>query len=267
MLAFFVIALCAALINYVLIFPVLCAAILWYSEVVLPSFQDYADGVNQANLECTICQKMAMCSLTIDDLIPVTPEIIARAGLMPCGDDEQLPLLFWGIYGEKRDFRISMCEATIPQSFQYPGSQKRGTYVSSGIWVHIDLAFDTQQHYKLLDEKSVPAPVRSYYFSKNWGFEEAPIDNPDLAKHFLLYRPKNTSQNPSPMVLQCLKDLAEHTSGHVALGLHGSQLDIFVQDRSLSCPVPLFQPPTQEMLELDPFPEFNYIFQLALEMG
>lgn len=263
MLLFLIAAFAAAFVYRPMILPILAVALIWHFKVLHPSQQLYTDGVNQANLERTVCQKLAMSSLTIDDLVPVTPEIIERAGLMPCSDEKSSPLLLWGIYGEKRDFRLAMCDATIPQNFRLSEKGKRRVHFNSGVWVHIDLPVDTQLHYKLLDETSVPTPIRMDYFAKHWGNETAPIDDPDVAKRFVLYRPKNTDQHPSPAVLKSLKDLMEYTPGYVALSIHGSQLDVFVRGRFLARPVSVSKPPTEEVLDFDPFPELGYIVRLA----
>lgn len=266
MLILLVISLAAVFLDLKLALLILCASIIWYLQILQPSRQLYADGVNQANLERTVCQKLAMCSLTIDDLVPVTPEIIERAGLMPCGDEKNSLLLLWGIYGEKRDFRLTMCDAMFPQKFPAPRGGRPRIYFNSGVWVHIDMPVNTHLHYKLLDEASVPAPIRTDYFSRHWGYESASIDDPDVSKRFILYRPKNTNQQPSTAVLKGLKALMEYSPGYVALSIQGSQLDIFVRGRFLARSVSMSSPPTQEMLDIDPFPELGYIVRLAAAM-
>lgn len=49
-------------------------------------------------------------------------------------------------------------------------------------------------HFRLLDETSVPTPIRMEYFSKSIRYENAPLEDRDLKTHCVLYRPMGTEQ-------------------------------------------------------------------------
>lgn len=246
-----------------LVIILLAAAVAFQLFVLRPLQKQYSDSVTCENLLLTTCKVLGSDEVQKQGGYRITPETIRRAGLMPCGDEKNLPLFRWELHGEKKGISIALCDATIPQHFKLAENGKNRVHFDSGVWVHIDLPADTQLHIRLLDETSVPTPIRMQFFSEKWNYETASIPDADIAKRMVLYRPQNTQQQPSDSLLLKLKALMEYTPGYVALSINNSQMDIFIRGRFLSRAVSVSQKPSEQLLNFEPFPELSYIIDLA----
>jgi hypothetical protein len=158
---------------------------------------------------------------------------------------------------------LTLCDATIPQRFQLAQRGKKRIHFNSGTWVHITLPADTGLCFKLLDETSVPTPIRMEYFSKQQNYETASIGDSAIGKRFVLYRQKNSNQRPPAPLLKRLKVLAEYTPGYIALSIDDRQMDLFLRGRFLARAVSVSKRPTEQLLAFDPLPELSYIVDLA----
>lgn len=243
--------------------PILLAAVIFHLAVLRPCQKKYTTTVTHLNLRQTLCRTLGNDEIAELNGDLITADTLTSAGLMPCGDESSTPLLRWGLHGERKGLRVSLCDATIPQNFRLAAKGKRRVHFNAGVWVHIDLPSDTHLHYRLLDETSVPTPIRMDFFSGKWNYETAHIPDSDLGKRFVLYRPKNTEQEPSHSLIQKLKALMEYTPGYVALSVNSTRLDVFVRGRFLARAVSVSQKPSQALIDLDPFPELDYILELA----
>lgn len=266
MLLLLIAALAMAFVNHSLILPFLAVAVICHLFFVRPCQNQYTSAVSAENLRRTLCKSLGNDEILEKGGQRITVKTLTDAGLMPCGDEKNVPLFRWEIHGEKKGLSLALCDATIPQCFKLADKGKKRVHFNAGVWVHMDLPTDTQKHFKLLDETSVPTPIRMDYFSSRWNFETASVSDTDIGKRFVLYRPKDTEQGPSPALLRRLKSLMEYTPGYVALSIRGSQLDIFVRGRFLTRPVSISRKPSQELLDFDPFPELAYIMDLAASM-
>ena len=118
-------------------------------------------------------------------------------------------------------------------------------------------------HFRLLDETSVPTPIRMEYFSKSISYENAPLEDNDLKTHCVLYRPMGNGAAAILLLLQELKGSHEVHPGYVAVSVHGSSMDVFIRGRFLTRALSLTQKPTEKLLGFDPFPELSYLADLA----
>ena len=266
MLLLLLAALAMVFMNRPLTLPILAVAVVYHLFLLRPCQNQYTAAVSTENLHRTLCKKLGNHEILEKGGSRITLKTLTDAGLMPCGDEKNIPLLRWEIHGKKKELPLTLCDATIPQNFKLAEKGKKRVHFNAGVWIHMDLPSDTQKHFKLLDETSVPTPIRMDYFSNRWNYETAAIRDTDIGKRFVLYRPKDTEQEPSPALLHKLKDLMEYTPGYVALSIRGSQLDIFIRGRFLTRPVSISQKPSQELLDFDPFPELSYIVDLAASL-
>lgn len=246
-----------------LVLPVLGLAVLFHLTLLRPCQKQYTDAVTTANLTQTLCRTLGTGQPAKKGGTLLTAGTITQAGLMPCGDDQSQPLLCWEIHGKRKGITLTLCDATIPQNFHLVEKGKKRVHFNSGVWVHMELPFDTQLHYKLIDETAVPTPIRMEYFSQKRTFETAAVGDPELGKRFVLYRPCGTQQQPSRALLEKLKDLMDYTPGYVALGVNGSRMDVFIRGRFVARPVSASTRPSQALLDFDPLPELGYILALA----
>lgn len=246
-----------------LVLLLLAVAVLFHLFVLRPCQKDYSDAVTTANLLQTTCKALGTDEILKQGGHLITPETIQQAGLMPCGDEKNLPLLRWELHGEKKGISFALCDATIPQNFKLAENGKRRVHFDSGVWTHIDLPIDTQMHVCILDETSVPTPIRMQFFSQKWNYETASISDMDVAKRMVLYRPRGTQQQPSDALLLKLKALMEYTPGYIALSINNSQMDIFIRGRFLARAVSVSQKPSPQLIDFEPFPELSYIIEIA----
>lgn len=263
MLLLLIAALAMIFIRQILTLPLLAVCVIFHLTVLRPCQKQYSDAVTLANLEQTICKRYDAGAPQKKGGSLLTAETLKSASLMPCGDDTNAPLLCWELHGEKNGLRFSLCDATIPQNFKLAQKGRKRVHFDSGVWTHMELPADTQKQFKLLDETSVPTPIRMEYFSQKWNYETGSIDDSDISQRFVLYRPKGTDQGPSTAFLRSLKSLVKYTPGYVALSVRGDQMDIFIRGRFLARPVSISQKPTEELLTFDPFPELSYLIDLA----
>lgn len=256
-------ALAMAFVNRALILPVLALAVVCHLLLTRPCQKQYVSAVSAENLRRTLCRSLGCSQIEEKGGKQITPSTLDAAGLMPCGDDKNKPLLRWELHGEKKGLPITLCDATIPQNFKLAYRGKKRVHFNAGVWVHMDLPSDTQKHFKLLDETSVPTPIRMNYFSQRKNVETGTVRDGELARRFVLYRPKGTGQEPSQAVLRKVKALMEYTPGYVAFSIRGSQFDLFIRGRFLTRAVLVSQKPTEELLDFDPLPELPYIVEIA----
>lgn len=263
MLLLLIAALIMVFVNRTFTLPLLAAAVICHLFVLRPCQNQYSKAISMENLRRTVCRSLGSDEISEKDSHLITVNTLEAAGLMPCTDEKNVPLLRWEVHGKKKGLSIALCDATIPQKFKLADKGKKRIHFNAGVWAHIELPSDTQKHFKLLDETSVPTPIRMNYFSNRLNWETASISDTDIGKRFVLYRPKNTEQQPSPAMLRKLKSLMDYTPGYAALSIRGSQIDIFIRGRFLTRPISISQKPTQELLNFDPFPELAYIVDLA----
>ncbi len=263
MLMLLVTALAMAFVNRPLVFPVLALAVAFHLLFLRPCQKRYTTSVTRASLRQTVCRFLGTKEPEEKGGRLLTAQLMEDAGLMPCGDDQSQPLLCWEIHGQKKDMTLTLCDATIPQSFRLTKRGKKRVHFNAGVWIHVDLPGDTGLHYKVIDETAVPTPIRMDYFAQKWSYETGSLGDPELAKRMVLYRPKDTLQQPSPALLEKLSGLVEYTPGYVALGVNGSHMDVFIRGRFLARPVSVSAKPSQALLDFDPLPELSYVLDLA----
>lgn len=263
MLMLLIAALILVFCRRTLVLPVLGAALLFHLFLLRPCQKQYTNSVTRANLARTVCRSLGSDGPAEKGGTLITSDTIAGSGLMPWGDEQNQPLLCWEIQGKKKGMALTLCDATIPQSFRLVEKGKKRVHFNAGVWIHLDLPADTQLHYKLIDETAVPTPIRMEYFSRKQTFETASVGDPELGQRFVFYRPRGSQQQPSPAVLDKLRALMEYTPGYVALGVNGSRMDVFIRGRFLARAVSASTRPTQALLDFDPLPELAYVLELA----
>lgn len=256
-------ALAAFFLYRPIVIFILAVAVIFHLSVLRPCQKRYCDAVTAANLRQTICKELGTENIGKQGGHFLTINTLEQALLMPCKSGTSSPLLCWELRGENNGFPLTLCDATLPQEFRLTEKGKRRIHFNSGIWTHIDLPVDTQMNIRLLNETSVPTPIRMQFFSHMKDYETASIHHTELATQFVLYRPKNTEQQPSAAMLQNLMKLAEYSPGYIALSINNNQMDLFIRGRFLARPVSVSQKPTQALLDFNPFPELPYIIGLV----
>ncbi len=242
----------------------LALALLFHLCVVRCQQKKYIHAFTCSNLEHTLCPKLGITTVSEKGAASITPDLLQKADLMPFRQTLATPLLRWELSGQMRGLSVSLCDAVLAQDFKLVEKGKQRVHMNTGIWTHIELSKDTGMNLRLLDETSVPTPIRMNFFSRESFYTSSPIQDTELAKRFVLYHP---AADPAPVLpgrfLRELKKLKDYTPGYVAVSVHGSQLDIFIRNRFLTRPVSVRQAPTEELLNFDPFPELLYLLDLA----
>lgn len=248
------------------VLPLLAAAIIFHFFLLRPCQKQYSRAFSIENLQRTLCKFLGTDEISEKNGHLITVTTLEASSLMPCKDGKNLPLMRWEIHGKKNGLSIALCDTAIPQVFKLSSKGKKRIHFNNGVWVHIELPSDSQKHYKLLDEVSVPTPIRMEYFSNYTDLETASISDTSIGKRFVLYRPKNTDQQPSAVTLRKLKSLMEYTPGYIALSVDGNQIDVFIRGRFLTRSISLSEKPTEGLLNFNPLPELPYIVNLALSI-
>lgn len=250
--------------SHLLTLAALALALLFHLCVVRCQQKKYIHAFTCSNLEHTLCPKLGITTVSEKNIACITPDLLQKADLMPFRQTSATPLLRWELSGEARGLSVSLCDAVLAQDFKLTEKGKQRVHMNTGVWTHIELSKDTGMNFRLLDETSVPTPIRMNFFSRESLYTSSPIQDTELAKRFVLYHP---AANPVPVLpgrfLRELKKLKDYTPGYVAVSVHGSQLDIFIRGRFLTRPVSVRQAPTEELLNFDPFPELLYLLDLA----
>lgn len=250
--------------SRMLTLAVLAAALVYHFAFVRRQQKAYVHAFVQANLEKTLCPKFGMESAEEKGASHLTADVLRRARLMPFRQEAGTPLLCWELHGKLRDFSVTLCDAALAQDFKLVKKGKQRVHFNTGVWAHLELSKDTGMNFRLLDETSVPTPIRMDYFSQEALCVTAPLNDSELAKDFVLYHPITGEAPALPgRFLTELKKLKKYTPGYVALSVHGSQMDVFIRGRFLARPVSVKQAPTEAMINFDPFPELLYLLDLA----
>lgn len=265
---FLLLLLVAALVfvfqNHILTLAALALAVLFHLCVIRPWQKKYANAFTCANLEHTLCLKLNTPSVSEKNAVHITPSLMKKAALMPFHQTSSTPLLRWELSGQIRGLSVSLCDAVLAQDFKLVEKGKQRVHMNTGVWIHIELSKDTGLNFRLLDENSVPTPIRMDFFSKESLYISSPVPDAELAKCFVLYHPaaEDTPVLPNRFLRE-LKKLKDYTPGYAAVSIHDKQLDIFIRNRFLTRPVSVRQAPTEELLNFDPFPELRYLLDLA----
>lgn len=264
MLLFLVATLAVMFIKRPLVFAMLAIAVLFHLFVLRPKQKAYADAFSRANLRQTVCKKLGTDTILEKAHQNITEETMEQARLMPGGSEKSAPLFRWEVSGTIKGIPVTLCDATIPQSFRLAEKGKPRVHFNAGVWAHITLPSDSGTHFRLLDE-TLPFRLRSVWSTSQraLAMKTLLLEDSDLKTHCVLYRPMGTEQQPSYSFCKSLKALMKYTPGYVAVSVHGSSMDVFIRGRFLTRTLPLTQKPTQQLLEFDPFPELSYLADLA----
>lgn len=264
MLLILITALILVFVNPILTLVAMGIAVIYHLFVFRRQQKSYSAAVTAANLTQTVCAQLHAAAPTERGKAVITNAAIKAANLMPFKEVKNSPLFCWNIVGENENIPISLCDATFAQDFQLVKKGRKRVHFNSGVWVHMELPKDTGADWRLLDEVSVPTPIRMDYYEKQKKMETAPVGNAAIGKRFVLYRPVDDStQTPSPAVLHQVKLLMDYTPGYAAISLRGNQLDVFLRGRFLARPVSMAKKPDKALLEFHPLPELSYLIHLA----
>jgi hypothetical protein len=263
-LAVLIAAVISVFIDRFLVLVFLAIALVIHLVLTRPLQKKYSNEFVCENLSATVCKILGAAAPKEKNADALTADVLEKSNLMPCGDDTSRPLLCWGISGSSDDMEISVADATIPQRFELAKNGKKRVHFNAGVWTHIVLPSDSGLHFKLLDETSVPTPIRMEYFSGKLTYETASIGDDELAKRMVMYHRKDDTSTPSPKMLKKIKALVDYTPGYVAISISGSILDVFIRGRFLARPVSVSKRPTEQMIAFDPFPELDYIIKIAI---
>lgn len=250
--------------SHTLTLAALALAMLFHLCVVRPQQKKYVNAFTRANLEHTLCPKLSIPAVSEKNAAHITPALLQKAGLMPFRRTSSTPLLRWELSGQMRGLSVSLCDAVLAQDFKLTEKGKQRVHMNTGVWIHMELSRDTGMNFRLLDENSVPTPIRMDFFSQESLYVSSPVPDAELAKCFVLYHPASEDLPVLPgRFLRELKKLKDYTPGYAAVSVHGNLLDVFIRSRFLTRPVSVRQAPTEELLDFDPFPELLYLLDLA----
>ena len=264
MLAFLVAALICVFVNRYLVFILLALAVVFHLALLRPLQKNYTRKVCEANLEQTLCRLLGADSVSEEAPGAITAETVTASKLMPMVPYKNSPLLRWQISGERKGIRVSLCDATIAQEFRLKTKGKRRMHFNAGVWVHIALPKKTDKRFFLLDETSVPTPIRLDHFKSLPSFESVILSDKELADHVALYRTIHVpSHEPSDAFMNEFRRLVHYTPGYVAVSVDEDHMDLFIRGRFLTRPVSISKKPEQSLISFDPFPELSYIVSLA----
>lgn len=244
-------------------FILLFIALSYYLLFLKKKQQFYSDAVTEANLSNTICPILKTADVHRKDGNLIFAQTLKQAGLMPVKESKGSPLLCFGISGTVDDLAVSVCDATIAQDFSLREKGRKRVHFNAGAWVHIDLPDNTHQRWCLLDETSVPTPIRMDYFSHKMNMRTAPVGNDIIGKRCVLYQPAEAKQPLQSKVLHEIQKLIAYTPGYLAISVNGDSVDFFIRGRFLSRPVSLSKAPTNDLIQFDPFPELSYLIKIA----
>ena len=264
MLFFLIATLAMFFIMRPLVFVMLAIAVVFHLFVLRPNQKAYTNAYSNANLKLTVCKKLGTDKILEKAHQNITEETLEQARLMPVHSEKGgAPLFRWEVSGTIKGVPVTLCDATIPQSFKLAAKGKPRVHFDAGVWAHITLPSDSGLHFRVLEETSVPTPIRMEYFANSISYENAPLEDEDLKSHCVLYRPKGTDQQPSYSFCKSLKSLMKYTPGYVAVSVHGSSMDVFIRGRFLTRALSLTEKPTEKTISFDPFPELSYLVDLA----
>lgn len=266
MLLLLLCALASIFFNRSFALMLLGAALAYHFLLLRRKQKDYSNEVTKANLLATIAPSIGAKELHPDDGGAITTQTLLNSSLMPVKILKGSPLLCWGMDGAKDGFSLSMCDATIAQDFGLKEKGKKRIHFNAGIWVHIELPDAIDQHFCLLDEASVPTPIRMDYFSNKTDMQTASVGNKNIGSRCVLYRPKEKEKQLSAKLLHEIQQLLEYTPGYLAISAKDTSVDFFLRGRFLSRPVSIAKAPTKQMIEFDPFPELAYIIKITKAM-
>lgn len=228
--------------------------------------KDYTNEVTNANLLTTLAPSIGAKELHPNDGFAITTQTLLNSNLMPVKVLKGTPLLCWGMDGIKDGFSLSMCDATIAQDFELKEKGKKRVHFNTGIWIHIELPNAPDQHFCLLDEASVPTPIRMDYFSHKMNMQTTSVGNENVGARCVLYQPKDKEKKLSAKLLHEIQRLLEYTPGYLAISAKDTSVDFFIRGRFLSRPISIAKAPTKKMIEFDSFPELAYIIKIAKAM-
>ena len=263
MLLLLVAALVFVFVNRIVSLVLIGACAVFYIFVFRREQQRYADSITEANLSCTVAKTLGTEQILPKSGGTITKETIEHAAMMPVKEIDGSPLLCWGMNGSLNNLPVSVCDATIAQDFSLQEKGKKRVHFNAGAWVHVELPEDTNQRWCLLDETSVPTPIRMDYFSHKMNMQTASVGNDIIGKKCVLYQPAEKERQLSSQLLHEIQKLIEYTPGYVAISVKGNCVDFFLRGRFLSRAVSISQAPTKELIEFDPFPELKYLLKIA----
>lgn len=244
-------------------FVLLTVAILYHLFVLRKKQKEYSNSVTETNLKNTLCPYLGTKDLHLHNGGTITLQTLQSAGLMPVRVTKGSPLLCFGIDGQKNDFSVSICDATIAQDFTLQKKGRKRVHFNSGVWVHMEQPNPLKNRWCLLDETSVPTPIRMDYFSKDKTMQPFSVGNDYIGERCVLYHPIDQDVHLSAALLHEIKRLIDYTPGYMAISVNGNSIDFFIRGRFLSRPVSLSQAPTKETLSFDSFPELPYLIRIA----
>lgn len=263
MLVLLLTALIFVFINRSITLILIAIALAYHIAILRKKQKQYSSAVTKANLSQTLCKDLSADVPEETKNGSIDTRMIRLAALLPFKEEKGSPLFCWQVFGQTSEYTISLCDATFAEDFKLAKKGRKRVHFNSGAWVHIPLSRDTGMDLRILDETSVPTPIRMDFFALQNHMQTASIRNPALSERYVMYCDKEFTKRPSDAFMHQLKQLMEYTPGYVALSIRHDQLDLFVRGRFLARPVSLSKAPTQQLLDFHPFPELDYIIKLA----
>ncbi len=252
-----------AFINRYVTLVLLAVTVLYHLFYSRKKQKEYTGHVNRENIRATTCRLLGSDTLHEKDGGKITRKTIESAGLMPVKADKGSPLLCWGIDGTLNGFAVSVCDATIAQDFTLVKRGKKRVHFNSGAWVRITLPEDTGKRYCILEETSVPTPIRMEYFKNRLNMELTDLEEEKLIGRCALYQPRDREQQMSTRAQYEFAKLLDYTTGYPAMSVNGDHVDFFLRGRFLAMPVSVTDAPTENSISFDPLPELSYLIKIA----
>lgn len=235
------------------------AAAAWQLLYVQPHKKRYLDDFVQENIRRTLCVPLGSSGAQEKSGGALTADTLRGAALLPFDGGKGSVLLRQGLSGQKDGIAAALCDASLAEGL--PGESRRHTHFCTGCWMHFALPQDTGRSWRMVDRELLPVPIRRAFYAGQPALQETAPADVALAEKFVFYLPEGTA--PSRAVLRLLRQFADYTPGHIAVSLHGAELDVFLGGRFLARPVSFRQEPTEALLNFDPLPELGWGLRLA----
>ena len=265
MVAILIAAACAVFFKPVFSLLILAAALIYHIVFLRKRQKEYTSFVTAENLRRTTMEQLEAKELFEKSGGSIDRETIRTAGLIPMDDGDSSALLMLGMAGKMKGMDVSVCDATIAESFSLTEKGKKRVHHNAGAWFHIRLKKDTGLNLRILHEDAVPLLMKKNYYQMKTDLLQIPSSKIALPSVFYTYTDAGSGDdiNISMEFIHKFLELSEYTPGKLAVSIQGDRADVFLRGRFFGMPVTLKKMATDDSLSFDPMPELKKIVQMV----
>ena len=241
--------------------PALVALVLslvYYFFLARPDIKGFASAFRRANIGTAMQKHLE--GLVYHGKAGMDPALLVKDQLLPVKPGRSC-LTYHRITGAGKGMELELSDATF--QVESDNDKARAQFLS-GCWVRVKLDHGTGQHVRLVSRMMVSDGLQRPYFASHTQFQPIEWGSERVDREFCSYALEGQLPDVSESVLGRLMDLTEYTHGSVAMGIEDDVVSFMICHRFVSAKDPgLKAPVTQEMLELDPLPELEYMMKVA----